>query len=86
MMTKYADSHTREAWPSRATLAQGLGLSRPASVDQYVKELEAAGLIKVQARWKDRDGNHSFEKSATHKERGSSLYSAQGVVRQTAQG
>ncbi|MFM1724041.1 helix-turn-helix domain-containing protein [Rhodococcus sp. PAM 2766] len=70
---KFADSATGEAWPSRAVLAKGLGMSKPDSVDKYLRELESAGLLKVQHRWKDTSGNVAFERSDTHRERTSSL-------------
>ena len=37
-------------WPGRDTLAVVLGLRRPQSVDPYVRELRARGVISVERR------------------------------------
>jgi hypothetical protein len=44
-----------EVWPSRAVLAAEMGMSRPQSVDRYLEELRAAGLIASRVR--KRSGN-----------------------------
>lgn len=51
VLTKYADNESRQAFPSRATLAKDIKKS-PDSVDRYIKELEALGALKVQRRKK----------------------------------
>lgn len=51
-----------DVWPSRAVLAQGMGLSKPQSVDKYLAELREAGLIVSEQR--KRAGN--FNTSSKH--------------------
>jgi hypothetical protein len=46
-LKEYANNHTREAYPSRPTLAADMGFARAASVDPYIKELEDLGAITV---------------------------------------
>jgi hypothetical protein len=39
-----------DVWPSRQVLAEGMGLSKPQSVDKYLAELRDAGLIVSEQR------------------------------------
>lgn len=48
---KYSDNNTREAYPSRATLAKDIRKT-DRSVDTYIKELEAIGAVRVLRRKK----------------------------------
>jgi len=48
-----------DVWPSRAVMAQGMGLSKPQSVDKYLVELRAAGLIVSERRKRSSDMNTS---------------------------
>lgn len=48
---KYSDNTTREAYPSRATLAKDIRKT-DRSVDTYIKELEAIGAVRVLRRKK----------------------------------
>lgn len=48
----------RLVWPSRASLAQRMGWSRPQSVDRYLRELVAAGAIAAVPR-RRRDGGRA---------------------------
>ncbi|WP_280760307.1 helix-turn-helix domain-containing protein [Prescottella agglutinans] len=87
LIGKFADNATGEAWPSRAVLAGGLGMSKPDSVDRYLRELEVADLIKVRHRWKDAHGNVSFERSEAYRVRTSSLITLlKGYPRDKGQG
>lgn len=45
LLWSYSDSEKRECWPSRATLAEQLGLKRVANVDKYITQLVDAGLV-----------------------------------------
>ena len=45
LLWSYSDSENRECWPSRATLAEQLGLKRVANVDKYITQLVDAGLV-----------------------------------------
>ena len=45
VLWSYSDSEKRECWPSRATLAQSLGLKRAGSVDPYIEQLVAVGAV-----------------------------------------
>jgi len=49
VIAKYADYDTHEAFPSRKTLAKGIGKS-PDTVDRHIKELEAIGALNVTKR------------------------------------
>ncbi len=48
-LMKYADSTTRQAFPSRATIANDMHKSVK-SVDRYLRELESLGAVRVQRR------------------------------------
>jgi hypothetical protein len=41
------ESGSRSVWPSRQTLAELMGFSRPQSVDKYLDELHAVGAITI---------------------------------------
>lgn len=51
-LSRYADNQTGAAWPSRGTLAAELGFKQARGVDQYLAELEQAGAITVEARYR----------------------------------
>lgn len=51
----YADNTSRDAWPSRQTLADRMGYTRPRSIDPIIKELEDGGAVSV-IRRKDSQG------------------------------
>lgn len=60
ILRRYADYRTLYAHPSRKTLAERMGFSRPASVDPLVRELVDIGAVEVIERWTehgDRDSN-----------------------------
>lgn len=42
------DAANRKAWPTRETLAEMAGFSRPQSIDKYLAELEAVGAVRVE--------------------------------------
>lgn len=42
------NAENRKAWPTRETLAEMAGFSRPQSIDKYLAELEAIGAIRVE--------------------------------------
>lgn len=50
-LKKYADYSTNDAFPSRRTLAEKIGLKKPASVDPYIRELIDAGALRVEHRF-----------------------------------
>lgn len=49
VLAKYADYDTHEAFPSRQTLAKGIGKSTD-TVDRHVKELQKIGALEVTRR------------------------------------
>jgi hypothetical protein len=49
---RYARSDGSGAYPSRATLARGMNLMKPASIDPYIEELVDAGALRVTRRRK----------------------------------
>ena len=57
VLATYADAETREAFPSRATIARDMQLSQARSVDPYVEELVAFGALTVQRRQRP-DGSY----------------------------
>lgn len=48
-----------DVWPSRAVMAQGMGLKKPQSVDKYLDELRHTGLIVSERRKRASDMNTS---------------------------
>ena len=57
VLATYADAETREAFPSRATIARDMQLSQARSVDPYIEELAAFGALTVQRRQRP-DGSY----------------------------
>ena len=57
VLATYADGTTREAFPSRATIARDMQLSQARSVDPYIEELAAFGALTVQRRQRP-DGSY----------------------------
>ena len=49
VLAKYADYDTHEAFPSRTTLAKGIGKSAD-TVDRHIKELQKIGALNVTRR------------------------------------
>lgn len=47
VLLKYADNQSKDAYPSRVTLAKALRKSSVRTVDKFVAELKAAGMVKV---------------------------------------
>ena len=45
VLWSYSDSENRECWPSRATLAESLGLKKASSVDRYIDQLVDVGAV-----------------------------------------
>lgn len=74
LMTKVSDNETGKLWHARATLAKGIGIAKVDNVDKYIKELVEAGLVTAEPRWKDAEGNTSFERTDAYRERTSTLY------------
>lgn len=52
----YADNFG-QCFPSRKTLALGIGLKKPCSIDKYIKELEDMDFIKIEKRKDDTGEN-----------------------------
>lgn len=59
VLTTYLHPGSRTVWPSRGTLAKALGLSRAASVDRYLEELEGLGGISIVPRYRADGGQSS---------------------------
>lgn len=53
------DSESLAVWPSRETLANLMGYSRPQSVDKYIDELESIGAIDVLPEVREDGGKSS---------------------------
>ncbi|WP_146251282.1 helix-turn-helix domain-containing protein [Nocardia tenerifensis] len=58
-LAKFADGKTREAWPSRKTLASVMSCAQPEAADRYLRELEHAGFITRTQRFGDGRGSES---------------------------
>lgn len=56
VMCTYADHSTRELYPSRAVLMRGAGISAVNTYTSALRELEEAGLVEVERRFKKQDG------------------------------
>lgn len=50
VLTKYADGHTKQAFPSRTTLAKDMGKKSVRSIDGYMRELKEIGAVTVENR------------------------------------
>lgn len=47
ILKRYSNNRTHQAWPSRALLAQDMGFKQAKTLDPIIKELEAAGAVRV---------------------------------------
>lgn len=59
ILRRYADKGTSEAHPSRRTLANRMGFTRPQSVDPIITELATVGALDVFERYTDRGDRDS---------------------------
>lgn len=59
VLSTYLNPTSRIVWPSRQTLADKLGKSRPESVDRYLTELSDLGAIKIIPRYRADGGRTS---------------------------
>ncbi|WNO25863.1 helix-turn-helix DNA binding domain protein [Arthrobacter phage Altadena] len=59
VLSTYLNSTSRIVWPSRQTLADRLGKSRPESIDRYLTELSDLGALKIIKRYRPDGGQTS---------------------------
>ncbi|MFC9997033.1 helix-turn-helix domain-containing protein [Nocardia sp. NPDC127526] len=74
VIARHAGRDSGQAWPSRTTLARALGWKKADSIDKYLNQLEAAGILKVAARYGNRADAVSDVRDDVHRGRLSSLY------------
>lgn len=74
VLASYANRESGQAWPSRTTLARRLGRKKPDSIDKYVGELVAAGILSKEARYGNRAESVSDVRDDTHQGRLSNRY------------
>ena len=72
-LVRFAGSDTT-AFPSRATLAEAVGIKKADNIDGAIKELADAGFIVVKPRWTDSKGSYSFVKDGACRMQASSIY------------
>ncbi|ALY10254.1 HTH DNA binding domain protein [Arthrobacter phage Salgado] len=65
LLHSYADNTSREAWPSRATLARQMGMAKAGTLQPYIKELEDLGAITV-IRSTGEDGTNRVNRYRLH--------------------
>lgn len=66
ILATYLHPGSPTVWPSRKTLAVALGLSKPASIDRYLGELEELGGITIVPRYR-KDGGQSSSAYRIHR-------------------
>ncbi|QTF82140.1 RepA-like replication initiator [Arthrobacter phage Prairie] len=59
ILSTYLNPNTRIVWPSRQTLADRLGKSRPESIDRYLTELSEIGAVGIIPRFRPDGGRTS---------------------------
>lgn len=59
ILSTYLNPTSKIVWPSRQTLADRLGKSRPESIDRYLNELSEIGALEVIARYREDGGRTS---------------------------
>lgn len=74
---KYADNRSGQAFPSRGTMARMIGTGER-TVDKYIKELEANGLVRSFPRWRNAEGKASAKRSEEFNARTSNGYVVTG--------
>lgn len=74
VLRRYADQRTREAHPSRKTLAARIKVTDVKVVDRALADLQRIGAVEVFGRWKNEDGEIVYAPDDRHRERSSNGY------------
>lgn len=74
ILKKYANQQTRQAHPSRSTLASHMGYKTPRPVDEALEHLKGLGLVRTYPRFRDDDGNIAYRKDEQFREQTSNGY------------
>lgn len=61
-MARRANFDTGEFYATRKTLAKDIGLKKAAAVDDPIDELQAAGLLTVHRKWKDKGNPPTYSR------------------------
>ncbi|WP_370450454.1 helix-turn-helix domain-containing protein [Nocardia otitidiscaviarum] len=73
-LLRHADWESWEAWPSRRTLANEVGVKQAKSIDSYIQELVNAGFLEKIPQFESGNGTWSTARDDTHVEQCSNRY------------